>query len=157
LGSPTLLYCGADDCLRIPVLRVAGFRVARCASLAELERRLVDEPGIAMVLFEEGRGNPADSAAALARKHSSAALVLFRHPAGDSSESMFDRVIDPATPPAKWLQQVAEMLLTQAGFAHVTTGWARIARNLQSRRQDLLLDEGSDRGYRIQPEQRKCT
>lgn len=117
----------------------------------------MDEPGIAMVLFEEGRGRSADSAADLARKHSAAALVLFRHPAGDSSESIFDRVVDPATPPARWLQQVAEMLLTQAGFAHATTGWARIARTLQARRRDLPLDEVSERGYRIQPERRKCT
>ncbi len=158
MGSPTILYCGMDDCLRIPVLQVAGFHVARCASMMELEHWLEDEPEIGAVLFEEARGKPADSAAELARERSTAALMLFRHPAGDSSEKNFDLIIDPATPPARWLQQVAEILLARAGFAGATPGWAQIARDLQERRRDLPQEsEDSHRGYRIQPKKRRCT
>jgi hypothetical protein len=160
LGSPTVLYCGADDCLRIPVLRAAGFRVASCDSVTELERRLEDEPEIAVVLFEEARGKPADAAPDLARERSTAALVLFRHPAGDSSEGKFDLVIDPATPPARWLQLVAEILLSRAGFSGATLGWPQIARDVQARRRDWPAEnEGSvrSRGYGIQPEKRRYT
>lgn len=155
MGSATILYCGADECLRIPVLRVAGFRVARCASSAELTQQLEDTPEIAAILFEERRGRPADDAADRARERSVAALVLFRHPAGDSCEQKFDLVIDPATPPAGWLRQVADLVLAQA-----TPGWAQIARQLRSRRHDLPADDqrpASSRGFRIQPERRNFT
>lgn len=145
--------------MRIPVLRVAGFHVARCASVDELECRLQDDPEIAMVLFEEARGQSADSALALARRRSTAVLALFRHPAGESSEATFDLVIDPATPPARWLHRVSELLLARAGFTGAPCGWAQVARSLESRRRNGLPDEGSvrARGYRIQPEKRRCT
>lgn len=156
LGSPTVLYCGADDCLRIPVLKVAGFHVAGCASIAELERRLEDDPGIPMVLFEEARGNTADAALALARQRSTAALVLFRHPAGESTERSFDLVIDPATPPARWLQRVSELLLARAGFSGAPSAWTEVARTLESRRRHLQAVPGG-RPFRIQPERRKFT
>lgn len=159
MASPTVLYCGADDCLRIPVLQVAGFRVAGCASVTDLVRRLDDDPEVAMVLFEEARGQSADLALELARQRTTAALVLFRHPAGDSSEARFDLVIDPATPPARWLQRVSELLLARAGFSGAPSAWAQVARRLDARRRNGLPDEGSvrSRGYRIQPEKRRCT
>jgi len=159
LGSPTVLYCGADDCLRIPVLRVAGFHVAGCPSVTELARHLDDDPAIAMVLFEEARGHSADAAQALVRQRSTAALVLFRHPAGGSSERNFDLVIDPATPPSFWLQRVSEVLLSRAGFSGAPAAWTQVARSLEARRRNGLPDEGSvrTRGYRIQPEKRRCT
>lgn len=155
MGSPTVLYLGADECLRIPVLQIAGFRVARCASVTELERHLADAPAIGAVVFEEERGTTANAAAELARQASTAALVLFRHPAGDSSEAKFDLVIDPATPPARWLQQVAQLLL-----ARTAPGWAQVARELQARRGDWPANAdrpASSRGFGIQPERRKCT
>jgi len=158
LGSPTVLYCGADDCLRIPVLRVAGFRVAHCASIGELENRLESDPETAVVLFEEGRGRSADAAVDLARLRSTAALVLFRHPAGDSSEEKFDLIIDPATLPARWLQSLAETLLSRAGFAAAASCWTQIARDLQARRRDLPPENRSRLpGVRIQLEKRRCT
>jgi hypothetical protein len=160
LGSPTILYYGTDDCLRIPVLQVAGFHVARCASLTELETWLTETPEIAAVLFEESRARNADAAAELARKCSTAALVLFRHPSGDSSEAKFDRVIAPATPPLHWLRKVAEILLARVASAQAAPGWAQVARDLQARRQDLPPDEDSgvrSRARRIQPEKRRCT
>lgn len=153
MDSPTILYCGRDECLRIPVLRVAGFRVAQCASSAELERQLKVEPDIAAVLLEEARNQSADAAAETAKGSSTAALILFRHPAGNSSEGKFDLVIDPATPPARWLQQVAETLL-----GRVQPLWAQVARDLQARRRALLADDqAARRGSRIQPERRKYT
>jgi hypothetical protein len=152
LGFPTILYCGRDECLRVPVLQVAGLRVAQCASPEELERQLRDEPEIAAILFEEARDQTADAAAQMAKGSSAAALVLFRHPAGNSSDANFDLVIDSGTPPARWLQQVAETLL-----GRVHPRWAQVARDLQARRRDLLADEGAaTRGSRIQPERRKC-
>ena len=83
MGFPTILYCGRDECLRVPVLQVAGLRVAQCASPEELERQLRDEPEIAAILFEEARDQTADAAAQMAKGSSAAALVLFRHPAGN--------------------------------------------------------------------------
>jgi len=158
VGSPTILYCGADDCLRIPVLRVAGFRVAHCASATELARRLEDAPEIGAVLFEESRGKPADAAAELARQRSSAALVLFRHPAGESSEEKFDLVVVPATSPARWLQEVAEMLLARGGMAELPRGWAHVAHDLQPNPKDPpagSCDAASGPG--IQAEKRRYT
>ena len=158
MGSPTILYCGTDDCLRIPVLRVAGFRVASCASVAELERQLDDAPEVAAVLFEESRGKAADAAAERVRERSRAALVLFRHPAGDSNEGKFDLVVVPATPPARWLQQVAEMLLARVGLAELPSGWTRVARDLQVKTKDLPAGIG-DRATRpgIQADKRRYT
>lgn len=154
MGSPSILYFGADECLRIPVLQVAGFRVQRCASLAHLERHLAEAPAISAVIFEEERGKTADTAAELTRRSSVAVRVLFRHPDGDSAETHFDLVIDPATPPDRWLQQLAGVLL-----ARVSGKWAEVARELQARRRDLPADPPSDSapGFRIQPERRKCT
>lgn len=158
MGSPTILYCGNDDCLRVPVLQAAGFRVARCASVTELERRLGEVPGPAAVIFAEGRGDPADAAARLTRQSSRAALVLFRHPAGDSREEHFDLVIDPVTPPMRWLRQLAEIVLARAGFDEATPGWGQIARDLQARRGDVPGENGSSGGaYGIQPPKRRCT
>lgn len=151
MDSATILYFGMDECLRVPVLQAAGFHVARCASLLELERALEEEPEIAAVLFEEGRDRPADAVAEQVRQRSKAALVLFRYPAGESSEANFDLVIDPAKFPARWLQQLAEIIL-----ARMAPRWAEVARELQARRCDLPAEDSSVRGYGIQPERRKC-
>lgn len=160
MSSPTILYCGTDECLRIPVLEVAGFRVARCGSLEELQRRLEEAPEIGVVLFEEADGSSADSAAGVVKESSAAARILFRHPAGSSSEANFDLVIGSGTPPARWLQQVAETLLARAGFGDARAGWAQIARDLQARRRDLPSEnEGTAarRRHRIQGEKRRYT
>ena len=158
MGSPAILYCGSDDCLRTAVLRASGFRVARCASLEDLERRLPDIAGIAALVFEEELGRSADATAARLRLRSRAALVLFQHPAGDCNEATFDLVIAPATPPARWLDRLTETLMSRIGFAEATPRWAQIAKELRAGQRDLPapVDRPGLR-YRIQPEKRRCT
>jgi hypothetical protein len=128
--ASTLLYCGADDCRRVPVLSQAGFRVVPCASVAELAQALKETPDVAAILFQEERGNPADAAAELAWKRSSAARVLFQHPSGESSAEKFDLIVAPGTPPSRWRQQLAQLVLSRERFTEFSPSWARIAHKL---------------------------
>lgn len=143
--AATIIYFGPDDSLRIPVLARAGFRVSGCESVAELSRLLQAAPDTEAVIFGEAPGEPANDAADEAREKSKALRILFQHPASASSEPKFDLVILPATPPERWLQQVAAAvlkvrepsgrILQGAGSAAIgRQSWADIARGLRSRR-----------------------
>jgi hypothetical protein len=107
-GMPRIIHYGADTCMRISVLRSAGFEVIACDSVAGLVETLRGEPGMGAVLVGDTDEAAMECAVRAVRSGSRAALVLFQSRL--SSESTFDLVVAPQTPPQAWLSAIGELL-----------------------------------------------
>jgi hypothetical protein len=81
-----------------------------CASLAQLRASLVTGERADAVLFSDGEGVEPEDAVALARKCSSAPVVLFRGTNRAYEGAAFDLVVHSLTPPEVWLQEVDALI-----------------------------------------------
>jgi hypothetical protein len=104
-----IVHFGLDECSRVLVLQRAGYDVEVCPdSLRELNH-LLQEPADAVVLSENGTEHVVE-AASLSRSITLAPIVLFKDAASFRDDSTFDIVIPALTPPAQWLERIAEVI-----------------------------------------------
>lgn len=101
-----VLHFGDDDCHRVSILESAGYNVEQCASLRQFVANLqAGSQRDAIFITERDGASPSDAAAA-ARSHSPAPLILFRTSNRRAAEKQFDLVVDSLEPPEQWLNEV---------------------------------------------------
>ena len=108
LMGTKIIHFGIDDCRRLPVLEHAGYEVEDCNVFSQLMAALQRRELTAIVFADDRRAVP--EVAHLARIHSSAPMVLFQSPSGQYDAFQFDLVIPTLTPPAEWLNSIAETI-----------------------------------------------
>lgn len=105
-----VLHFGEDDCHRVTILESAGYRVEQCTSLRQFLADLqAGKERDAIFITERDGVSPAE-AAAVARSHSPAPLVLFRTSNRRAPEKQFDLVVDSLEPPERWLKDVSALI-----------------------------------------------
>lgn len=105
-----VLHFGDDDCHRVTILESAGYAVEQCTSLRQFTANLqAGSERDAIFITERDGVSPAEAAAA-ARSHSPAPLVLFRTSNRRAPEKQFDLVVDSLEPPERWLKDVSALI-----------------------------------------------
>jgi hypothetical protein len=104
-----VLHIGADDCHRVAVLRSVGYLVDECLSLPQLANALERENGVDAVFLTESDGFAHEQATQLARQRSAPVILFLRSNDGGSARQV-DLVVEPLTPPSKWLRDVKALL-----------------------------------------------
>jgi len=118
----SVVHYGIDSCHRIPLLSLAGFEVADCDSLAAFQH-LLEVSAFDAILVTE---TPCDALLHTAHRLSDAPLVWFPSDPFPESDSRFDLVIEPLTPPREWIASM-ERLLIESGRIHAEAAALRAA------------------------------
>lgn len=105
-----ILHLGSDDCLRVPVLRCAGYAIDDCCSLRQLQTALQIPVQAEVVVLTEIEDGVPNKALSMVRAHSTAPVVLFPGRAALFDESDFDLIVPPLTPPETWLTEIAALI-----------------------------------------------
>ncbi|HUH63021.1 MAG TPA: hypothetical protein VLZ50_08500 [Terracidiphilus sp.] len=108
-----LLHFGVDDCLRLPVLRNAGYRVEECPSIRRLKSALLQFPepdAVAIAENDSIEKVEADKAISLVRAHGPAPLILFQDRKSFLESSEFNLVVPFRTHPRLWLSGLAGLI-----------------------------------------------
>jgi hypothetical protein len=105
-----IIHFGEDTCHRLSVLKSAGYFVAECDDVTQLQAALQSELGIDAVLLTDREGEAFEDAIRIARSFSSVPLILFRDTNLNIAEAGFDLVIPVLTPPEQWLDELGALI-----------------------------------------------
>lgn len=105
-----IVHFGIDACQRIPVLKVAGYSIDKCHSVAELHTARVGVPATDAVVIVEDRGAMPQKALTLIRSTTAAPLILFQSDKRHYDESRFDMVVPVLIDPQSWLRAIAGII-----------------------------------------------
>ena len=105
-----VIHFGWDDCYRVQVLRSVGYEVRESHSLEGLRVDLQRDEHVDAIVVSEDNWQQTQQAAAMARQHSAAPLILFRRTANPIDQKLFDQVYSPLVPPEQWVSQTAELI-----------------------------------------------
>ena len=105
-----VIHFGPDDCHRLMVLRSAGYAVDICQSMNQLRNQLEMEAALDAVILSDGDETSPHEALAIARKHSSNPVILFRSNTKSYEDSGFDLIVPCLTPPEVWLNDVDTLI-----------------------------------------------
>jgi hypothetical protein len=108
--SARILYLGMDDCLRIPVLKGAGYAIEVCRSEAQLRAALELPASVDGVILSEIDGITSELAVSLACAQCAAPLILFAGRGTRFNASDFDLIVPALTPPTDWLIEIARLI-----------------------------------------------
>jgi hypothetical protein len=135
MASATLIHFGSDDCLRIPVLRRAGYEVRMPLSLDSLRLDLQDDDDVDAIIVSGAEPACAKRAIHLVRRRSSAPLILFRRPDAAIEEGGFDRVFSPSMTEPQWLFEMAVVVMQHRELRAQSD---RLRAEIMTLREDLL-------------------
>jgi hypothetical protein len=121
-----LIHFGLDNCHRLMVLQSAGYSVDDCASLDQLCTSLAAGTGAEAVLMSDNDEPAPEDVVTVARKHSSAPVILFLSSNRTREDSAFDLVVPNLTPPEIWLRDV-NALIAKSRVRGVHNGSLRVA------------------------------
>jgi len=105
-----IVHFGEDTCHRLSVLKSAGYFVAKCDNVEQLQAALQSEYGADAVLMTDRDGEVPQDAMKVARTYSSAPLILFRDTNRNIAEIGFDLVVPVLTPPEQWLDELGVVI-----------------------------------------------
>ena len=110
--SRNILTYGYDACHRWAVLRLAGFTVQPCESIAQLRDRLIKRtPADAIIMVEDIVSVPNEAITA-AKSYFDGPLVLFESRSFAEHRGAFDLCIPILTSPSVWLEQLEALIQT---------------------------------------------
>jgi hypothetical protein len=106
-----IVHFALDDCHRIGVLKSAGYCVDDCGdSLSRLHAALIGVWETDAVVIAESTGTLPDRVVSLVRSVSVAPLILFQSKYPHYDESEFDLIVQPLTPPDRWLSDIGALI-----------------------------------------------
>ena len=110
MRTARIIQFGEDICHRLKVLKGAGYVVAKCESITEIESWLhSSEPPDAVVVMDEF-GKASRDAVFLAKGELSLPVILFATTEESHTDSSFDLVIPVLTSPETWLARIEETI-----------------------------------------------
>lgn len=124
MRTARIIQFGEDSCHRLKVLKGAGYSVAKCGSITDIESCLRSpEPPDALVITEESE-KASRAAASLAKADSSVPVILFAASEESYTEFTFDLVIPALTSPEKWLARIEETIARSRSLRGESEGQA---------------------------------
>jgi len=111
MAAGPILYVGDDICHRIPVMEMSGIVVVRSECSVGGVRASFEKNGhFSAVTFHNDVFPPDEMVVATARELSRAPLILFKSPAVDCEDWLFDLVISVPTPPDLWSRSLEQAI-----------------------------------------------
>jgi hypothetical protein len=103
MSAARVVHFGQDECYRTPIMRAAGYDVAQCESIQELQTVLKSSEAADLICISESYHQPREDALAISRALSRAPVVLFRSTMHRYIADKFDLEIDTLAAPDIWL------------------------------------------------------
>lgn len=111
MAASAVLYVGDDICHRIPVMERAGIVVLHAdCSVVGVRSWFAKAGDFSAVAFHNDLFSPQGTVVTTARELSRAPLILFKNPAIDCDDSLFDLVISVPAPPDAWSKSLKQAI-----------------------------------------------
>lgn len=118
MAAAPILYVGDDICHRIPVMQMSGIVVVRSeCSVDGVRASFGRGNAFSAVTFHNDFFPPEGAVVTTARELSRGPLILFKNPAVDCEDWLFDLVISVPAPPDIWSRSL-EQAIEEAHKVH---------------------------------------